>query len=136
MKRAAATILFFLLLRLFQVTLTCNLVLEGRQEEHESYSIFYGLDFDTDTSRNVELERLYVVKTQTDLAKLPVDFENFDFVQIYDRNFENSQARVHSLVNVVYLISKHLATSRKSLFWKPGDSRVRKSRKVRRRRYF
>jgi hypothetical protein len=90
------------------VTVTGNAILEGRGET-PSFSIFYGQDYTSDGRRSVMMSGVHQVFDLSDVSDLPTDFTVDSFEGAFNRIFaEGSQVRVHSLVNVVFLIRKTL----------------------------
>ena len=88
---------------LFDVSVTANAILQGNSNNR--YSVWYGQDFG---GRNFALAAPEVVRNLGDVANLQTNFTANDFEEIFFGTFENTDVSVHSLVNVVYIITRYL----------------------------
>ena len=50
------------------------------------------------------MEKLYVVRRLSDVEKIPKDQSFEHFKSVLENTFKNSKSKLHSLVNVVYII--------------------------------
>ena len=50
------------------------------------------------------MEKLYVVRRLSDVEKIPKDQSFQHFKSVLENTFKNSKSKLHSLVNVVYII--------------------------------
>ena len=105
-----------------QLTLSCNIVLISR-EEPSTFSLYFGQDHSFSPNR-IELDRIYKIDALSDVDKVPVGLELTDFQATLDQVFEESNARAHELVNVIYIVKKLL--DRDDLD-RDGDYKPRKS---------
>jgi hypothetical protein len=97
------------------ITLTANVILKSNSDH--TYSIFFGQSFggtraiylgqqyDEVTGVQTKLFSEFVVNSDDDLLKLPVQFNTEDFASIYKRHFSHSDITVTSVVSLVYLLS-------------------------------
>lgn len=86
----------------FDVSVTCNVVLKG---ENGRFSIYYGQDFG---SRNTNLGAVVSVRSLEDVQEIRTDLSLEDFEEVFFANHEDTHVRVDSMVNIVYIISRHL----------------------------
>lgn len=87
----------------FDVSTTCNVVLQSNLDQR--YSVFYGQDF-SDNSYN--LGEAQTVRNLGDVAQLQADFDVNDFEGVFFANFENTEVSVHSIINIVWVITRYL----------------------------
>ena len=90
----------------YDVVLTANAVLVGGTEVNPSYSLYFGQDFSDARERSITEGGLVRVEDEEDLDKVPTDFGLEEFSRHFERVFRDTSVRVHSLVNLVYLIRK------------------------------
>jgi hypothetical protein len=85
------------------VTLTGNCILEGTGK-FPSYSIYYGSDYSGGAGRSMSIGKIYEVSNATDVSNLPTSFPLETYRDIFHKTFRNTKVRVHSILNLVYLI--------------------------------
>jgi hypothetical protein len=92
----------------FDVVTTANVVLVGT--EKETYRVFYGQDFGKESNnRSFALNNVvHHVKDLSDATRLRTSFNQSHFEKMFFGNFEDSDVRVHSMINVVYIIRRFL----------------------------
>lgn len=90
----------------FEVVVTFNAVLFC--ESTGTYSLFYGVDHRATNDSGVAPELKYgdsiVVRNLSEVSLLPTSFDAESLVNSHRHNFESSNLRIHSLLNVVFLI--------------------------------
>lgn len=86
----------------FDVSVTCNVVLQGQDGR---FSIYYGQDFG---AKNSTIGNVVSVRSLEDVHKITTDLDLEDFERVFFANHEDTHVRVVSMVNIVYIISRHL----------------------------
>jgi hypothetical protein len=109
---------------------TCNLILVSRAEPR-THSLYYGQDSSFFNPKRAELDTIYFIRKLSDIRNVPVNLDLSDFQQELDRIFDTSDAQVHSLVNIIYIVKKFLTKGSNRYFKTERKSRkrVRKDRK-------
>ena len=87
----------------FDVNVTANAVLQGNADNR--YSIWYGQDFG---GRAYNIAPPEVVRNLGDVSAIRTDFSADDFEEIFFATFDNTDVSVHSIVNVIYIITRYL----------------------------
>ena len=96
----------------YDVVLTANAVLVGGTEVNPSYSLYFGQDFSDCRERSITEGGLVKVEEEADLDKVPTYFGLEEFSRHFERVFWDTSVRVHSLVNLVYLLRKPVGGDR------------------------
>jgi hypothetical protein len=95
----------------FEVVTTFNAVLTT--EDASTFSLFYGLDHRTGSRLGAAPELSYgnpvIVKNITDVRKISTFFDADELIQSHRNAFDTSNVRVHSFVNIVYIIYRFIA---------------------------
>ena len=89
----------------FYVTVTANAVLRGHLDGR--FSVFMGQDFGN-RPRDYGMTDVRVVSGLADVTDLQTDFGVEDFAEAFLGNHADTSVSVHSLVSVVYLITRIL----------------------------
>lgn len=87
----------------FDVSVTANVVLQSNLDHR--FSVFYGQDF---SDRSYDFGAPQVVRNLGDVADIPTDFNVDDFEGVFFANFENTEVSVHSIINIVFIITRYL----------------------------
>jgi len=96
----------------FEVVVTFNAVLCN--QDASSFSLFYGVDHRATNESGVAPELKYgdtgIVRSVADVDKLPVFFDVEGLLRSHRNAFQSSNLRIHSFVNIVYLIYHYVDT--------------------------
>ena len=68
--------------------------------------MFYGQDYSLFEKHRTNLPIEYTVSNPTDVARIPTSFDLNAFGKKLRSSFRDSKAKVHSIINIVYLIKK------------------------------
>jgi hypothetical protein len=90
----------------FDVSVTANVVLEGRNED--TYSVFYGQDY-SNVSREFAFDGPITIRRLAQVGQLPTQFALQDFEHVFFGNFEDTSVTVHSIICYVYLIRRYMS---------------------------
>jgi hypothetical protein len=97
----------------FEVVTTFNAVLSS--EDASTFSLFYGLDHRATNQSGAAPELSYgdpiIIKNILDVNKIPTYFDADELIRSHSNAFDNSNVRVHSFVNIVYLIYRFVAVN-------------------------
>ena len=90
----------------WEVSTTCNVILQGNAEE--SYSVYYGQSFGTmaDWQRNVR--RFAHVDNMGDIGNVELSHSLEDFNEIFFATHDDSNVSVHSIINIIIIITREL----------------------------
>jgi hypothetical protein len=91
----------------FDISVTANVVLQGNRDRR--YGVFYGQDFGADRRGN--LYRMTAAQTVTDPSEvydLRTHWTQDDFEDVFYGNFGDTDVSIHSVINYIYLIRRHL----------------------------
>lgn len=88
---------------LWNVSVTGNAVLQGNTDAR--YSLWYGQDYG---GRSFAVAPPEVVRNVGDSASLRTDYTVDDFSEIFYSTFETTDVSVHSLVNLVWIMTRYL----------------------------
>jgi hypothetical protein len=95
----------------FEVVTTFNAVLTN--EDASSFSLFYGLDHRAGNQSGAAPELSYgnpvIIKNILDVPNIPTYFNADELIRSHSNAFDTSNVRVHSFVNVVYIIYRFVA---------------------------
>jgi hypothetical protein len=95
----------------FEVVTTFNAVLTT--EDASSFSLFYGLDHSAGNQSGIAPELSYgnpvIVKNILDVKNIPTYFNAEELIRSHSHAFDTSNVRVHSFVNIVYIIYRFVA---------------------------
>lgn len=91
----------------FEVVVTFNAVLHS--QDTQTFSLFYGTDHRENNrmgaARELSYGNTFVVRDLSDVtAVLPHQFNAENLIETHLRAFPNSNVRVHTILNVIYLI--------------------------------
>jgi len=107
----------------YEVVVTFNAVLTN--EDGSSFSLFYGVDHRAENDSGAAPELKYgptlIVRTPLDVNRLPTVFDAESLIRSHRQAFADSNARIYSLVNVVYLIYRYVSTDSATHFSLGGD---------------
>ena len=116
----------------FEVVVTFNAILQ--ELDSRTFSLFYGQDHRVD-NRNVvgaakELRygNTIVVKSVVDVQNIPISFDSDQLIASHRHAFEHSNVRIHSFLNVIYLIYRFCETKKRHGKYDEGDEREQRSR--------
>ena len=87
----------------FDVNVVANVVLQGNTNQR--YSVFYGQDYG---NRDFSLSDPEVVRNLGDVGNLRTDYTANDFENVFYANFDDTDVTVHSVINLVWVITKYL----------------------------
>jgi hypothetical protein len=94
----------------FEVVVTFNAVLTS--PDSSTFSMFYGHDHRASNVGGAAPELKYglttVVTVLEDVDKIPTLFDSDQLIRAHQHAFENSNVRVHSFVNIIYLIYRFI----------------------------
>jgi hypothetical protein len=91
----------------FDVTVTANAILQSNRDRR--FGIFYGQDFGADGRGNLfSMGPAESVSDLSEVSGLSTRWDQGDFEDMFFRTFTDTDTSVHSLVNFVYLIRRHL----------------------------
>ncbi len=94
----------------FEVVVTFNAVLTNNNQT--SFSVFYGQDFRADNISGAAPELKYgetvVIKTISDISKIPTSFDSETLLMSHRKAFENSNVKILKFLNIVYLVIRFL----------------------------
>lgn len=109
----------------FEVVITFNAVLYS--SETNTYSLFYGHDYREDniggTARDIALEQSFVIRNLAEVDRIPTRINVPALLNVHRNAFANSNVRIHSIVNVIYLIYRYVNSSRRSRRARRSDQR-------------
>jgi len=92
----------------FEVVVTFNAILTN--QDSTSFSVFFGQDFGegniSGAAPQLRFGESVVVKTLGDVSKIPTHFDFEQLAKNHRHSFESSNVRVHSFLNVVYLVTR------------------------------
>jgi hypothetical protein len=94
----------------FDVVVTANVVLKGLGEK--TYRVFFGQDYSKASSSGHQADyamNAEIVRDMSDVSNLRTDYDQRDFENVFFNYFENSNVYVHSMINLVYIMRRHLA---------------------------
>ena len=101
----------------YDVTVSCNAVLEGHGVKGTSYTLWYGHDYAAGKTKDFMIGDVQRVDSLSDVEDLRPAFPPADFQELFDQNFESSDVQVHSIASVVYKITRYIPHySRDSLY--------------------
>lgn len=86
----------------FDISVTSNVALQGPDGR---FSIYYGQDFGM---RNNNMVEAVTVRTLEDVQDVPTHFDLSHFEAVFYANHEDTHVVVDSMVNIVYIITRHL----------------------------
>jgi hypothetical protein len=89
----------------YDVTISANAVLSS-ESGNARYSVFFGQSFGR---AEYPMGRTTAVTTLADVASLRTDFELSDFEDVFFLNHPTSSVQVHSLISLVYIVTRPLA---------------------------
>ena len=99
----------------FEVVVTFNAILVDA--DSSSYSLFYGQDHragnDAGAAPELKFGSTIVVRSMLDVGRIPTVFDSEQLVRSHRNAFANSNVRIHSFLNVVYLIYKYVGTAKR-----------------------
>ena len=90
--------------------MTCHFVLLARTKP-VTVSVFYGQDYSLFEKHRTNLPIEYTVNSFADVAQIPTSFDLNEFGKKLRSSFRDSKAKVHSIINIVYLIKRSGSTS-------------------------
>jgi hypothetical protein len=94
----------------FEVVVTFNAVLTNQNQT--SFSVFYGQDFRAGNNSGAAPELKHgdtvVVKTISDISKIPTSFDADSLIASHRRAFENSNVKIFKFLNIVFLVVRFL----------------------------
>jgi hypothetical protein len=94
----------------FEVIVTFNAVLTNHDQT--SFSVFYGQDFRAGNNSGAAPELKYgdtvVVKTISDISKIPTSFDADSLIASHRRAFETSNVKIFKFLNIVFLVVRFL----------------------------
>jgi hypothetical protein len=94
----------------FEVVVTFNAILTN--QDASSFSMFYGHDHRADNVAGAAPELKFggttIIRTLLDLDTIPTHFDGEQLLRAHRHAFDNSNVRIHSFVNVVYLIYRFI----------------------------
>jgi hypothetical protein len=94
----------------FEVVVTFNAILTN--QDASSFSLFYGHDHRADNVAGAAPELKFggttIIRTLLDLDSIPTTFDSEKLIHSHRHAFENSNVRIHSFLNVVYLIYRFI----------------------------
>lgn len=100
----------------FEVVITFNAILYS--SETNTYSLFYGHDFRADnvggTAQDIALEQSFVVRSLDEVDRIPTRINVPALLNVHRGAFANSEVRIHTIVNVIYLIYRYVNSGRRS----------------------
>jgi hypothetical protein len=99
-----------------KVTVTCNFVLRSVSLP-ETYSVFYGQDYSLFDKHKTNLPDEYTVRTFADVGRIPATFDLNNFNTKLKATFKDSKAKVHKIINIVYLIKRTAAQASVNADW-------------------
>ena len=101
----------------YDVTVSCNAVLEGHTSRGTTYTVWYGHDYAAGKSKDFMVGDVERVDSLSDVERLRTVFTPADFQELFDHNFESSDVQVHSIASVVYKITRYISVyARDSLY--------------------
>ena len=71
----------------------------------QRFSVFYGQSF---SDFEYTLGAPEVIRHLGDVSAIRTDFDIHDFSDVFFANFEHTQVRVVSIINIVFLITRYL----------------------------
>jgi len=93
----------------YEVVVTFNAILQNL--DSSTYSLFYGQDHRADNIDGAAKELKYgntiLVKSMLDVPKIPTFFDADTILRSHQHAFESSNVKIHSFLNVVYLIYRY-----------------------------
>ena len=90
----------------WNVLTTCNVILQSNNAE--TFSVYYGQSYGVLAERQASLRRLVSVNSFGDLGKIELDHSQEDFSDIFFLTHHDSSVSVHSVINIVFLITRFL----------------------------
>jgi hypothetical protein len=91
----------------FDITVTANVVTQSLRDGR--FGVFYGQDFGTGRNGNIyTMGPVQSISDVSEIADLNTDWSLQDFIDVFESVFEDTDVRVSSLINYVYLIRRRL----------------------------
>lgn len=91
----------------FEVTITCNAILQGPPSD-PTYSLFFGHDYVGSGDKSAVVSGIYRVEGNHSIASLPLGFGVEEYARLFDRTFHRTGVKVVGLANLIYIARKGL----------------------------
>lgn len=109
----------------FEVVITFNAVLYSH--ETNTYSVFYGHDFRENnvagTAQEISLQNVYIIRNIDEVVTIPTRINVASLLHAHRDAFSDSNVRIHSILNIVYLIYRYVDSSIGSRAGRRSNSR-------------
>jgi hypothetical protein len=92
----------------FEVTITCNAILQGPPSD-PTFSLYFGHDYiDSGDEKSVAVSGLYKVHSMDGIDSLPLGFGIEEYGRLFNKTFHRTGVKVVGIANLIYIASKVL----------------------------